>query len=260
MSLVWVQLALLFAPPIQAASEHERLGRTYEAKGELDKAAAEYEEAIRLSPYDETYYFEAAHAYLLQQQFDPAVKILEHGCRVFDKSAQLELALGVAYYGERRFPEATSAYLRTIDLAPEVQQPYVFLSKMLDQASDRFDDILPRFEHWATANPQDPQAQFVYAKGLLISGGDQTKAEKLLRASIHLKDDQWESHYELGTLLEKQRKFSEAAAELERSIAISPNQADVHYHLSRVYDRMHEPEKAAEQRAIHERLTTAGVK
>ena len=239
----------------QTASVHERQGRDYEASGALAKAAAEYEQAIELSPYEEAYYFEAAHARLLQQQFDAAVKILERGRRIFDKSAQIELALGVAYYGERRFADASGAFLRTIDLAPDVQQPYVFLSKMLDQTTDRLPQILARFETWAHANPRDPLAQFVYAKGLLANGGDSEKAEQLLRASIRLKGDQWESHYELGILLEQQRKFSDAAPELERSAAINPNEAGVRYHLARVYDRLGQSDKAAEQRAIHKRLT-----
>lgn len=260
----WMLLApllLLFAPAAQTASGHERLGKAYEAKGELEKAATEYQQAIQLSPYEESYYFEAAHVYLLRQQFDPAVRILERGCKLFDKSAQLELALGVAYYGERRFADATNAFLRTIDLSPDVQQPYVFLSKMLDQAVERLPEILRRFETWAATNPNDPLAQFVFAKGLLLSGGDQAKAEKLLRSSIGLKGDQWESHYELGVLFEKQRKFPEAAVELECSVAINANQADVHYHLARIYDRLGQPDKATEQRGIHERLTTStGVK
>src|SRR5436309_6527745 len=159
---------LLVAAPAQTAtaSGHEQMGRAFEAKGDLQKAAAEYEQAIQLSPYEESYYFEAAHVYLLRQQFDPAVKILERGCKVFDKSAQLELALGVAYYGQRRFADAVDAFLRTIDLAPEVQQSYVFLSKMLDQAAGRLPEILPRFAAGAAGTPHAPQAIFVYPKGL----------------------------------------------------------------------------------------------
>ena len=256
-------LVLLFVPAsgAQTASALERLGRDHEAHGQLDKAGAEYEQAIQLSPYEEAYYFEAAHVRLLRQQFDEAVKILERGCKVFDKSAQLELALGVAYYGQRRFGEAAGAFLRTIDLAPEVEQPYVFLSKMLDQTTDRLTDILPRFERWAAAKPNDALAQFVYAKGLLAGSADQGKAEKQLRASIRLKGDQWESHYELGVLLEKRRDFFDAAAELEQSAAIKPDEAGVRYHLARVYDRLGQSEKAAAQREIHNRLTdSAGGK
>ncbi len=250
-------LLLLFAPLAQTANVHERAGRDYEASGQLEQAAAEYERALELNPREEQYYFEAAHAYLLLQRFDPAVKILERGSKTFPKSAQLELALGVGYYGQRRFADATGAFLRTIDLAPEVEQPYVFLGKMLDQAGDRMPEVLRRFQKWAAANPNDPRAQFVYAKGLVVSGGDPVQAERLLRASIALKGDQWESHYELGVLLEQQRKYSDAAVELERSVAINPSQADVHYHLARVYDRLGEADKAAEQRGLHERLTAS---
>ena len=250
-------LLLLFAPLAQTADVHERAGRDYEASGKLEQAAAEYERAIELNPREDSYYFEAAHAYLLLQRFDPAVRILERGSKTFPKNAQLELALGVGYYGQRRFTEATGAFLRTIDLAPEVEQPYVFLGKMLDQAGDRMPEVLRRFQKWAAANPNDPRAQFVYAKGLIESGGDLVQAEKLLRTSIALKSGQWESHYELGVLLEQQREYSDAVVELERSAAINPSQADVHYHLSRVYDRMGESDKAAEQRGLHERLTAA---
>jgi tetratricopeptide (TPR) repeat protein len=256
-AMLLASLVLLLVPACvaQSASVHEQQGRKYEADGALANAAAEYEKAIELSPYEQTYYFEAAHVRLVRQEFEAAVKILERGCRIFDKSAQLELALGVAYYGERRFGDAAGAFLRTIDIAPEVQQPYVFLSKMLDQVADRLPQILPRFESWAATNLDDARAQFVYAKGLIASGDDSDKPERLLRASIRLKGDQWESHYELGILLEKQRKFIEAAPELEKSAAINPNEAGVRYHLARVYDRLGESDKAEAQRAVHRRLT-----
>ena len=47
--------------------------------------------------------------------------------KVFDRSPQLELALGVTYYGLRRFPESVDQFFKTIDLAPDIPQPYAFL-------------------------------------------------------------------------------------------------------------------------------------
>jgi tetratricopeptide (TPR) repeat protein len=210
-----------------------------------------------MSPYEETYYFELAQTYLRHQQFAAAAELLERGVKIFDKSAQLELALGVAYYAERRFSDATVAFLRTSRIDPTVEQPYVFLGKMLDQTGEHIPDVVQRIGTWAVANPGNARAQFTYGKALIVSGGDEATAESLLRNSIALKNDQWESHYELGVLLEKQRKFAEAAAELERSIAIDGKQADAHYHLARVYDRLGASEKAAQQRSIHQQLTAS---
>ena len=81
--------------------------------------------------------------------------------------------------------------------------------------------------------------------------------EKLLRRSLRLKSDCWESHFELGLALVKQRKFPEAAAELARSAALNAKEALPHYHLARVYDRLGEAEKAAAERELHAQLSAA---
>ena len=107
-SALFVSALWLFASPQESADVHERLGRTYEAKGDLEKAAAEYERASELDRRQEPY-FQAAHVRLLREQFDAAKKILERGRKQF---------------------------LRTTDIAPEVQQPHMFLSRMLDQTED----------------------------------------------------------------------------------------------------------------------------
>jgi Flp pilus assembly protein TadD len=240
---------------------HALLAESYEADGQFENGAVEYQRAIQMSPYEETYYSELAQAYLRHRQFAATVELLERGLIIFDKSAQLEMALGVGYYGEGRFADATNAFLRTIQLDPKVGQPYMFLGKMLDQAGARTPDVVLRIGNWAVANPADARALFTYGKALIVSGGDEGNAETLLRNSIMLKNDRWESHYQLGVLLEKQRKFAEAAAELERSIAIDSKQADAHDRLARVYDQLGAPDKAAQQRNIHQQLTAlSGLK
>jgi tetratricopeptide (TPR) repeat protein len=244
-----------------AADLWMKAGAGDEANGDLPKAATAYRRAVEMAPLEEAYQFALAQAYLKQQQFQPAIDLLGQSRKAFPNSAQIELALGVAYYGQRRFKDAVNSFLRTIDLAPDVEQPYVFLGRMLDQAGDRMGEVLKRVEAWSSANPENALAQFVYARATILSGGDQAKAEQLLRRSIDLKADQWESHYELGTLFERQRKFAEAATELERSVALNAIQADVHYHLARVYDRLGEREKAAAERRVHEQLAAgSGVR
>ena len=81
----------------------------------------------------ESLYFEAAQPLLQQGKFAEAIAILSAGTKYLKNSAQLELALGVAYYGLRRFDDAAGAFLRTIAIAPDIEQPYVFLGKFLDQ-------------------------------------------------------------------------------------------------------------------------------
>jgi hypothetical protein len=71
--------------------------------------------------------------------------VLEDGKKVFSRSAQIELTLGVAYYSMRRFPDAVDAFLRVIGIDPGVEQPYVFLGRMLDQTEAKLPDVTAAF-------------------------------------------------------------------------------------------------------------------
>jgi len=199
--------------------------------------------------------FECTHQLLERGDFTQAADIAEAGLASHPKDAQLILALGVARYGQRRFEDAVVAFLQVIQIDPQIEQPYVFLAKMLDQAGPHLDEITKAYEAWAARDSQSAKAQLLLAKALLAANSRDERVEALLRKSIALDAGDWQSHYELGALLEGKRNYSEAAKELGRSIELDPKQPMPHYHLARVYDRLGQPERAQAERELHERLT-----
>ena len=219
-------------------------------------AAKLLQTAIIRKPFEEGYYFELAQLYLKQEKFAAALETLDAGRKKFDKSAQLELATGVAYYGLRRFPEAIDAFLRTNKLDAEIEQPYVFLGRMLDQAEDRLPRITEVFSGFAKRAPENYLSSFVYGKSLALSN-DPVAAEAMLRKSIAVNDGYWESHFELGVLLGEERKFEEAAREMRRGAELNASDPVPHYHLARLYDRMGKAEEASAEREMHARLASA---
>src|SRR5262249_54621412 len=154
------------------------------ASGDIPGASAEFKAAIDRSPYDEQYYFDLAQLQLKQQSFAAALETLDAGRKKFDKSPQLELAAGVAYYGLRRFPEAIDAFFRTIQLDPRVDQPYEFLGRMLDQGEDRLPKIREAFAAFAKNAPDNYLSSFEY--GRVLASEPPEQAEPLLRRSIAL--------------------------------------------------------------------------
>jgi tetratricopeptide (TPR) repeat protein len=230
------------------------LGKSYEAAGQSDKAILALQAAVRMSPYEEAYYADLARVLLEHQNFDTAITVLQAGRKTFDKSPQLELMLGVAFYGQRRFSDAVHAFLRTIELAPDVEQPYLFLARILEHAEARLAEVVAHFRRFAESNPASPNAHFVLGKALAVEGSDAALAEKSLRRSIAINQNHWEAHFELATLLERKRDFPAAAEEFRRSAALSPRSPAPHYRLARVYDRLGRTSDAAAERALHERL------
>lgn len=201
--------------------------------------------------------FAYAQLLLHQQDFTRAADVLSSAMEANSGNAQLTLALGVARYGQRRFEDAIVSFLAVIRIDPEVEQPYLFLGRILDQAGPHLSEITQAFENWASRHPQNAKAQLLLAEALLAKNNRDENAEALLRRSIALDSNDWEAHYQLGALLESKRDYQQAAAELTRSIELDPKQPISHYHLARVYDRLGQPNRAKAEREIHQRLTTS---
>ncbi len=239
------------------ASLHALLGQAYEMDTQPEKAAAEMQAAIKLNAYEESYYFDLGRFYLRHNNPAAAVQIFQDGRKIFARSAQLELALGVADYGLRRFADAADCFLRTIQFAPQAEQPYVFLGRMLDQVEDRLPQITASYAAFLEARPDNYLAPFLYAKALSAAAAGPQQVEPLLRKSIALNAGFWESHYELALLLERRHDFETASAEYRRAIELNSANADLHYHLARVYERLGKKQEAAAEHAEHQRLSSA---
>lgn len=244
-----------------SAELHGLLGRAYGERGQWSQAASELAEAVKLSPYDEDARFRLAQVYLLQPDFVSATRVLEDARKVFDKSPQIELALGVAYYGQRDFPKAVDQFLKTIRLAPDVLPPYVFLGRILEHTGDRLPEVAERFAELEARSPQNAMACLLRAKGIMARmapGGYPPEAQaalELLQRALSLKEDDAEAHYLIGTLLERKGEIGDAAAHLERSIALNPKDPAPHYRLARVYARLGRTEESGKQRELHVRLS-----
>jgi tetratricopeptide (TPR) repeat protein len=273
---VWASLAETYlrlkepAKASEAAAKAERgsegnppvahaLAMYYRETGDLAHAAR-LEERYRAAEWekaktDPKVTFDYVQVLLRRENFTRAAEVSSTALEANPKDAQLVLALGVARYGQRRFEDAVNLFLSVIQIDSSIEQPYVFLGKMLEQAGSRLPEIIKVYEEWATANPDHAVAQLLWAKALLAADAHDPRAEQLLRRSIVLDGNNWQSHYELGVLLAGKRDYQGAATELNRSITLDPKQALPHYHLARVYDRLGEPERAKAQRQVHQQLT-----
>ncbi len=278
---VWIALAQTyrklneFALANEAAAKAEQLGAKdtvvltslvifYNEAGQTFRAAEVQARYARLVPNDtaareraETLYFEAAQPLLQQGKFSETIPILTSASKAIPASAQLQLALGVACYGLRRFDDAAAAFLKTIALAPEIPQPYLFLGKFLDQVPARLPEITKRFVAFERANPDNFSGYYLHAKALNAQSAEPETAMILLRKAAAMNDRDAEVHFELGSVLDHLRQFSEAAAEFEKAASLDPNDGATHYRLSRVYDRLGKPEAAEAERTKHAALEQA---
>lgn len=266
--LVLHSLGLYYAAsnqPLKAAQSEEQAA-SYRQDAHSWNLAAEYylkagdnadalRAAKKATSADPGSAFALAQQFLRQREFNAASEILEPALAARPDDAQLHLAFGVTRYGQRRFEEAVSAFIEAARLDPSMSQPYEFLGRVLDQAGSQAGVVEGLLERHQQANPNDAQANLLLAKALLARDPSSVKAEALLRKAVELNGRDWESRYELGTVLERKHDYEAAAQELAKATELNPNDAAPHYHLARVYDRLGDKEKAAAERTVHAQLT-----
>ena len=278
---VWIALAQTYrklnehAKADAAAANAVRLGPKdalvqkslaiyYSESQQILPAAEAQSRYSRLNPQDaagreraESLYFEAVQPLLQQQKFAAAIAILRQARERLDASPQLELALGVAYYGLRQFDEATSAFLATIAMAPEIEQPYRFLAKSLDQIPGRLPEVMRAFVKYETAHPDRAMGYLLHAQALNAQSPDPEAAQQLLEKAVSLDERDPVAHFELGAIFFRQQRYADAAREFERSALLDPVNSATHYRLSNVYSRLGKPEAAQAERDLHAKLVKA---
>jgi Flp pilus assembly protein TadD len=232
-----IDLALATADWERRADIRNLLGKAYEADGQILKTMPELREAVQLKPDDEAYYFDLMQALLSHFNFDIAIRIGEEGRRRFPRSAQIALGTGVAYYGAFQTDAAADAFLDTIAIDSAVEQPYLFLLRMIDDAHNKLPSRMPeierRFVEYQEKNPGNYLGYFLHAKALFAESKEPEQAESLLRKAIALNGKYWESHYDLGLVLTKKGALVEAEKEFRRATELNPKDPVVHYHLFR---------------------------
>jgi len=149
----------------ESAELHNLLGKAYAMSGQPDKVLLELNSAIRLQPNYEGFRFDLA-----------------------------QFTLGVAYYGQVRYDDAVRAFLTTIDLAPDVPQPYRFLGEMLEHARSHLQQINAKCVAAERSEPLNPYAPLLRAKALIAQLGmadwddNAREAARLLEKAIALRE------------------------------------------------------------------------
>lgn len=250
-----IDLALATPGWEQRAEIRNLLGKAYEADGEILKTIPELSEAIRLKPAEESYYFDLIQVLLAHYNFDIAIQSGETARQRFPTSAPIALLLGVAYYGGNQPDAAIDGFLRAIALAPTDERPYLFLARLIGQARDKLPPITQRFVEYQTNNPSSYLGYFLHAKALNAEFKDPEEAETLLRKSVELRGDYWESHYELGILLAKRGALEDAEKELQRATELNPKDPAPHYRLFRVLAGLGKTREAEAELAVQRKVS-----
>jgi tetratricopeptide (TPR) repeat protein len=238
---------------------------------QLDRAAALFEEALRLSPEDPQTRLEYAQLLYRQEKLPTARSMAERVLVSVPDNAQAQSLLGQIlfaqgdYKGAREHLEQAVVATPGFDLAYLLGTTYIKLGDF-SRARLVFDDMVNSFGDTAqihmmfgraykegdwealdyaiqeikkalAKDARTPRAHFLLALAYMDRDGESGFAETAaeLQAELKINPDDSRSHYLLGYIAMKQHDAKGAEAELLRAAQLDPKNADPLIYLGQIY-------------------------
>jgi Flp pilus assembly protein TadD len=241
------------------AELHNLLGQIEEQDGKYVEAVNQFELAAHAEP-SESNLFDWGSELLLHRTLDPAVQVFQQAAERYPTSPRLLIGLGMALYSRANYDEAVKALLKAADLNPGDPRCYLFLSRAYDSSPAQAEDVIQRFQRFATLQPKNPRALYYYAmslwKGRRLQDAnvDFHQIESLLKASASLDSQFPEPHLQLGNLYSDQGKYADAIPEYRQALAQNATFGDAHYRLGQAYVRTGRKDLAQPEFDLYQQL------
>ncbi len=261
-------VALLTESP-NSAKVHRFVGIALARRGDLDKAKAELETALRILPDYPEAYNELGAVLTGQGKFDEALKIFQQAVKLFPEYAEPYLNIGMIYERMGKLAEASEMYHRAgkaypletraaveialklfrygslieaqrqLELAVRVN-PELFQVRnnlgLVYLRQDRLEDARRQLQVAARLKPDSPDVWTNLGK-VLYRQGQIDRAKSAFEQALRHRPGYAEAKYGLGTLLTREGRLDEALRLIREALQTEPENAEAHNNLGAIYER-----------------------
>lgn len=233
----------------KTAAMDNLLTQAYIGDGQRGRAIDTFNEAVALTPKDESLFAFIADACTDHHDFEMGLHVVETGLRTLPDSARLHYEKALYLAQLDRLDEARPEFDRAANLAPE---SYIATLAQVqkDIYADNFAEATRLLRAAVNAGHRDYRTLSVLGTVLMSAGaapGDPewSEAKAALEEAIKQDPEDSSAQIALGKICVMEGRFSEAVDHLEIGRRLEPDNAAVYVNLAHAYRRLGDREKVS---------------
>jgi tetratricopeptide (TPR) repeat protein len=226
------------------------LASAYIQANQPDDAFQTLENAIEISPLDESNYLDLAILCLEHNQEERSVKAATAGIARIQKPASLYLIRGVAYAQLAQYDKAESDFVAAAQIEPDQPHSTIAMS-LLYSDRNQLDKEKELLNKQLKNTPNDAVTNYLLADLLIRSGAEPgqpafEQAQAHLARSLKSKPDSAEAQILMGKLLEQQSDLPGALKHYDLALAVEPENRSALDRKFVLLRKLHRNQDAAE--------------
>ena len=248
----------VLAGPGVTAQMYNLMGWCYNGLKKPKEATEAFEQAISLTPADESNYLDLIKVLETHYFLRVALDAANRGVALFPKSVAMLNLKGSIESRMLHFNDAVVSYRQAIQLQEGNVESWLGLARAqistesITEATSTLNLALERF-------PNEARIKVIYAVMLLThaDSGDRAttgRAEQMLGQAIKNDPNNSDAFFELGKIELSDGRLTQACQHLERATKLSPESGEPHFVLWRVYQGLNRTADAARELKTFQRL------
>jgi len=208
---------------------HENLGDLYQDRGQFDRAAAHFEQSVRMRPGYGPGHFHLGATRAQQGRPEEAMREYEEAARLMPDSAVPYYNMGLALVALGRPTEAIKSYRQAVKIVPGYADAHNNLGLLLTDEG-KFDEAVMHLREAVALRPDSAGYHSNFGLALARQGRAGEALQELSRA-VELDPRDAGAHNNLGVMLVRLGRYDDAAVQFREALAIIPGLREAQVNL-----------------------------
>jgi len=211
------------------SAAHNKLGNAFLKQGRLDDAMLQYQQALAISPDEETY-DNLGYVSFQQGKLDEAVAQFQKALEINPNYSEAYYNLGNAFLRQGKMEEAIACYQMALKCNSDDARIYSNLGSAFRQQG-RLAEAVAQFQKALQINPDYAEVHNNLG-AVFAQQGRRDEAISQFQKTLATKPDYAEARFNLGNSLFQQGNVAEAIAQFQKALEIKPDYVAVQNNMA----------------------------